>query len=102
MVVDTNLCNGRHLAACATLHPPAIHTGADPQPMVLKSQTQTLYTADEVDNDVSVIDASRCNAQTTSGCRHAAPDVPSPGPEPSPPTRPCTPRTSPQAAAPCR
>jgi DNA-binding beta-propeller fold protein YncE len=80
IVVDTNLCNGSHPAACAALRPPAIHTGADPESVVLDSQTQTLYTADEVDNDVSVIDASRCNAQTTSGCRHPAPDVAISGP----------------------
>ena len=49
--------------------PPKIHTGADPEGVVLDPDTQTLYTANEVDNDVSVIDASRCNAQNTSGCR---------------------------------
>ena len=75
IVIDTNACNGSHPAACAALRPPAIHTGADPESVVLDSQTQTLYTADEVDNDVSVIDASRCNAQTTSGCRHPAPEA---------------------------
>jgi DNA-binding beta-propeller fold protein YncE len=80
VVVDTNACNGSHLSACATLHPPTIHTGADPEGIVLDSQTQTLYTADEVDNDVSVIDASRCNAQTTSGCRHPAPAMAIAGP----------------------
>jgi DNA-binding beta-propeller fold protein YncE len=80
IVVDTNICNGSHPAACAALRPPAIHTGADPESVVLDSQTQTLYTADEVDNDVSVIDASGCNAHTTSGCRHPAPDVAISGP----------------------
>ena len=70
------------------LQPPAIHTGADPESVVLDSQTQTLYTANEVDNDISVIDASRCNAQTTSGCRHPAPAIADPGRERSPPTRP--------------
>jgi DNA-binding beta-propeller fold protein YncE len=73
IVVDTSVCNGSHRAACATLQPPTIHTGADPEGIVLDSQTQTLYTANEVDNDLSVIDASRCNAQTTAGCRHPAP-----------------------------
>ena len=73
IVLDTNVCNGSHLAACATLSPPTIHTGTDPESVVLDQQTQTLYTANEVDNDVSVIDASNCNAQTTTGCRHPAP-----------------------------
>jgi DNA-binding beta-propeller fold protein YncE len=47
---------------------------------VLDSQTQTLYTANQIDNDVSLIDASRCNAQTTAGCRHPAPAVAISGP----------------------
>jgi len=73
IAVDTNVCNGSHRAACATLRPPTIHTGADPEGIVLDSQTQTLYTASEADNDISVIDASQCNAQATAGCRHPAP-----------------------------
>jgi DNA-binding beta-propeller fold protein YncE len=80
VVVDTNVCSGSHLAACAALRPPTIHTGADPEGIVLDGQTQTLYTADEVDNAVSVIDASRCNAADTSGCRHPAPALAIPGP----------------------
>ena len=75
MMVDTNVCNGGHLAACATLNPPEIHTGTDPESVALDPRTQTLYTANQLDNNVSVIDASRCNARTTSGCRHRAPEV---------------------------
>ena len=73
IVVDTNVCNGSDLAACATLDPPEIHTGADPEIVTLDPDTQTLYTANQVDNDVSVIDASRCDAQTTTGCRRRVP-----------------------------
>jgi DNA-binding beta-propeller fold protein YncE len=80
IVVDTNVCNGSHQAACAALRPPTIHTGSDPEGMVLDGQTQTLYTADEVDNTVSVIGAARCNAADTRGCRHPAPAVAIPGP----------------------
>ena len=80
IVVDTNACNGSHLSACATLRPPTIHTGADPEGIVLDSQTQTLYTANEVDNDISVIGASRCDAQTTTGCRHPVPAMAIAGP----------------------
>jgi DNA-binding beta-propeller fold protein YncE len=75
MVVNTRVCNGRHLAGCATLHPPTIHTGTDPEGIVLDPQTQTLYTADEVDNTVSVFDASRCNAAVTTGCRQPPPAI---------------------------
>jgi DNA-binding beta-propeller fold protein YncE len=75
LVIDADKCDGTDPAGCATLTPPEIHTGADPESVVLDPQTQTLYTANEVDNDVSVIDAARCDAQTTSGCRHPAPEV---------------------------
>jgi len=75
IVVDTDKCNGAHPAGCSTLSTPEIHTGADPESVVVDDQTQTLYTANEVDNDVSVIDARRCNSEITSGCRHPAPEV---------------------------
>ena len=78
--IDADVCNGRHLAACASLQPPTIHTGEDPESVALDPDTQTLYTANQVTNDVSVIDASRCNATTTSGCRQAPPAVALPGP----------------------
>ena len=76
IVVNANVCNGSDLAGCATLDPPEIHTGADPEILTLDPDTQTLYTANQVDNDVSVIDATRCDAQTTSGCRARVPEVP--------------------------
>jgi DNA-binding beta-propeller fold protein YncE len=76
MVVNANVCTGRDLAGCATLDPPEIHTGADSEVLTLDPATQTLYTANQVDNDVSVIDATRCDAQTTSGCRARVPEVP--------------------------
>ena len=76
IVIDANICNGNHPSACATLHPPEIHTGSDPESVALDPRTQTLYTANQVDNSVSVIDASLCNAQNTRGCRPRVPDVP--------------------------
>jgi DNA-binding beta-propeller fold protein YncE len=75
-VINTNLCSGADPSGCGTLNPPEIHTGADPEMVRLDPQTQTLYTANQVDNDVSVIDATRCNAQTASGCRQRAPEIP--------------------------
>jgi DNA-binding beta-propeller fold protein YncE len=75
-VIDTNLCSGTDTAGCGTLNPPEIHTGADPEMVRLDPSTQTLYTANAVDNDVSVIDATRCDAQTTSGCRQRVPELP--------------------------
>ena len=82
LVVNTKVCSGRDPSGCATLDPPEIHTGADPEILTLDPDTQTLYTANQVDNDVSVIDATRCDAQTTSGCRARVPEAPI-GSEPS-------------------
>jgi DNA-binding beta-propeller fold protein YncE len=76
IVVNANVCNGGHLAGCATLHPPEIHTGSDPEVLTLDPGTQTLYTANQDDNDVSVIAATRCDAQTTTGCRQRVPEAP--------------------------
>jgi DNA-binding beta-propeller fold protein YncE len=78
-VIDTNLCSGSKPAGCAKLTPPEIHTGADPESVILDPLTQTLYTANWVDNNVSVIDANRCDAQNTGGCRHRPPAVTIPG-----------------------
>jgi DNA-binding beta-propeller fold protein YncE len=73
--VNTNICNGRHLPGCGRLQPPTIHTGEDPEAVAVNTGTQTLYTANQVTNDVSVIDATRCNATTTRGCRHPPPAI---------------------------
>jgi YVTN family beta-propeller protein len=73
--VNTDVCNGSHLRACASLRPPTIHTGEDPESVDLNPDTQTLYTANQVSNDVSVIDAARCNATITSGCRQPPPAI---------------------------
>ena len=63
-------------------HPRAaaeIHTGTDPQAIALDPRTHTLYTANLVDNTVSVIDASSCNARVTLGCRTRPPSASVPG-----------------------
>jgi YVTN family beta-propeller protein len=78
--VNTDVCNGSHLAACASLQPPTIHTGEDPEAVAVNPATQTLYTANQVSNDVSVIDAARCNATITSGCRQPPPAIALTGP----------------------
>jgi DNA-binding beta-propeller fold protein YncE len=77
-VVDTNVCNGSDLAGCATLHLQFARTGGGPEAVDLDPLTQTLYTANEIDNDVSVINAATCNAQVTSGCRQPPTALPVP------------------------
>jgi DNA-binding beta-propeller fold protein YncE len=78
--VNTKICNGSHLAACGRLRPPTVHTGEDPEAVAVNPGTQTLYTANQVTGDVSVIDATRCNATTTRGCRQPPPAITLPGP----------------------
>jgi len=78
--VNTDVCNGSHLPACATLQPPTIHTGEDPESVAVNSSTQTLYTANQVTNDVSVINAATCNATVTHGCRQPPPAITLPRP----------------------
>jgi DNA-binding beta-propeller fold protein YncE len=74
-VIDTNICNGRHLTSCATLKPQTIHTGSDPEIIALNQKTQTVYAPNQVDNNVSVINALLCNASFTAGCRNPPPEV---------------------------
>jgi len=71
-VIDSDACSGRHLAACNSLSPPALQAGENPQFMGLDEATHTLYTSNFTDNDVSVIDASRCDADSRAGCRRPA------------------------------
>jgi DNA-binding beta-propeller fold protein YncE len=78
--VSTKICNGAHLAACGRLRPPTIHTGEDPESVAVNLDTQTLYTANQVTNGISVIDAARCNAAATGGCRQPPPAIALPGP----------------------
>ena len=75
-VINASACSGGNPAGCATLTAPEIHTGAQPEMVALDQQTQTLYTVNAVDGDVSVIDATRCDAQNTSGCRRLVPEIP--------------------------
>ena len=79
LVIDADRCNGRHLAACATLGPREIHTGNNPESVALDPTTQTLYTADQVSDAVSVIDASLCSGRIVRGCRPRVPEVSIPG-----------------------
>ena len=75
LVIDTNRCEAGNLTGCATLQPPEIHTGTDPESVIIDLQTQTLYTANVVSNDVSVINPTQCDAETTTGCRHRVPEA---------------------------
>ena len=69
VMIDGTVCNGRHPAACDGLEPEFVHTGTNPLGIGLDEGTHTLYVADQLDDDLSVIDAARCSAKDRSGCR---------------------------------
>ncbi len=75
-VINTDQCNGADPAGCANLTPPELHTGTDPEMVGLDADTQTLYTANAVSDDVSVIAAARCDAEQVTGCRRRVPEIP--------------------------
>ena len=75
-VINTAACNGQHRPACARLVAPTLQAGDEPIAAVADPATGTLYVANGLDNDVSVIDTGRCDAAQTAGCRHPAPTVP--------------------------
>ena len=75
LVIDANVCNGTNPSGCTALVPAQIHTGGDPESISLDERTQTLYVANQIDNAISVIDASRCSAVVTLGCLLRPPNV---------------------------
>ena len=95
MSASTQHLQRQALDGVRALQPPTIHTGEDPESIALDPHTQTLYTANQVSNEVSVIDASRCNATNTAAAVRRRPPSPCPIPARWPPTRPSQPSTSP-------
>ena len=73
IAIDTNDCNGRRRAGCATLEPPSLHVGTDPEGIGIDTGTHTVYVANQLDDSLSVVDTLRCNADTTTGCRRPSP-----------------------------
>ena len=52
---------------------PRVLTGLEPQAAAFDPATRTVYVPDQFGNMVSVINARRCNARATGGCRGTAP-----------------------------
>jgi DNA-binding beta-propeller fold protein YncE len=68
-VVNGARCNARVTRGCG--RPLAtIKVGKFPVAAAFNPATRTLYVANLVSGGISVIDAARCNAVTTRGCRH--------------------------------
>jgi DNA-binding beta-propeller fold protein YncE len=67
-LVNTATCNAADTTGCSD-QPPTISLGPSPGSPVLNLTTHALYTViGENGNQVAVLDAATCNAQTTAGC----------------------------------
>jgi YVTN family beta-propeller protein len=67
-VINTATCNATTTSSCRKI-PPTVQVGKGPQDLVADPATGTVYSANFIDNTVSVLDAATCDATTTSGCR---------------------------------
>ena len=75
-VIDAATCNAVVRSGCGGGPVATVATGNAPIGMAVDAPSQTLYVANLLDNTVSVIDASQCNAQHPAGCTETAPVVP--------------------------
>jgi DNA-binding beta-propeller fold protein YncE len=85
-VLNAATCNATVTSGCHTV-PPTVQVGAAPQALLADSTTGTLYTANEGDSTVSVINLATCDGTTTSGCRSVAPSADVSKPFLNPPTK---------------
>ena len=69
-VINTDACNSTHLTACGQAVAATVHTGEWPLGIAVDPLTHSLYVPNDGDNDVSVIDAAKCDATDTTGCQH--------------------------------
>jgi DNA-binding beta-propeller fold protein YncE len=72
-VINADTCNATNQAGCSPTPLPALALGIEPFGMGIDVNTHTLYAPSQNENNVWVLDASKCNATHTSGCTHFAP-----------------------------
>jgi DNA-binding beta-propeller fold protein YncE len=74
-VVDTSHCNGHASSGCGSdVTAVNLESGAGASGLVYDAANHTVYVADANSGDVSMINASTCNASTTTSCA-AAPKI---------------------------
>ena len=73
-VLDGAHCNAAHTEGC-TRFAPTTTVGTGPQGMAVDQSTNTVYVGNRTDDNLSVIDASKCNATKGSDCGTAWPTV---------------------------
>ena len=66
-VINTATCNGTVTTGCSGPFPTAA-TGASPLLIAADTRTGTMYVTDLSSASVTVLNGSRCNAETTGGC----------------------------------
>jgi len=73
-VVDPDACNARNRAGCGRVWPTTT-VGQLPKAVAIDESLDTLYTANQIDSTVSVVDTRTCNAHVTSGCGRTSPTI---------------------------
>jgi DNA-binding beta-propeller fold protein YncE len=72
-VINAATCNSQDMSNCAELA--QIPVGVFPQQIVIDEATNTIYVENQVDNNLSIIDGTHCNANDVSACNQAWPSV---------------------------
>ena len=73
-VLNAATCNANRTSGC-TNFAPTTTVGTFAEGIAANPNTNTVYEANQLDGTVSVINASACNATTTSGCNQSWPTV---------------------------
>jgi DNA-binding beta-propeller fold protein YncE len=71
-LINTATCNGTDTSGCAQ-RMPTVPVGQAPIAPVLDTATGVIYLTDFASAAVSLLNGSRCNSQTTAGCRTRPP-----------------------------
>jgi DNA-binding beta-propeller fold protein YncE len=66
-MIDTRVCNIRHLSGCRR-HWPTVPVGGTPLGVVVNDATHTVYATDFAVNRVTLFNNTTCNARVTTGC----------------------------------
>jgi DNA-binding beta-propeller fold protein YncE len=85
-VLNAATCNATVTSGCHAV-PPTVRVGGAPQALLADPTTGTLYSANEGDSTVSVVNLTTCDGTTTSGCQSVAPAADVSSPFLNPPTK---------------
>jgi YVTN family beta-propeller protein len=74
-VVSGAKCDAANISGCASQIPPQVPVGTDPISTAFDQATDAVYVTNWKDDDVSVINAARCNGTQTVGCTGVPPTI---------------------------